>query len=117
MSYLDTRITRDEFIKTRGVPSTQANAGVDQNLVEGVAGWTLGNTINLDGSGSSDPDGDTITFSWSFTSVPNTSTVTLSGETTTTPSFVPDLVGTYDIQLTVSDGRKTSTDSVTITVS
>jgi len=99
-----------------------ANAGNDQNLVEGVAGWALGNTVNLDGSGSSDPDGDSITFSWSFTSVPDTSTVTLSGETTATPSFVPDLVGTYVIQLTVTDVPssgtiKSSTDSVTITVS
>lgn len=94
-----------------------ANAGSDQSHEDGVAGFTLGVTaVNLDGSTSTDPDGDPITFSWVFTSVPNTSTVTLSGETTATPSFVPDLVGTYDIQLTVSDGRKSSTDSVTITV-
>jgi len=72
----------------------------------------------LDSSGSSDPDGDPITYSWSFTSVPNTSTVTLSGETTVTPSFVPDLLGTYVVQLTVTDdkGKISDADSVTITV-
>ena len=72
----------------------------------------------MDSSGSSDPDGDSITFLWSFTSVPNTSTVTLSGETTATPSFVPDLVGNYDIQLIVNDDRRlvSNVDSVTITV-
>ena len=34
MSYLDTRINRDEFIKTRGVPSTQANARTSLNLFD-----------------------------------------------------------------------------------
>ena len=34
MSYLDTRITRDEFIKTRGVTSTQANARTSLNLFD-----------------------------------------------------------------------------------
>ncbi len=32
MSYLDTRTTRDEFIKTRSVKSTQANATTALNL-------------------------------------------------------------------------------------
>jgi len=73
--------------------------------------------VKLDGSGSSDPDGDTFEYLWAFTSVPLTSTATLSGETTATPSFVPDLLGTYDIQLTVTDSKgASSTDSVTITV-
>jgi len=34
MSYLDTKITRDEFIKTRGVTSTQANARTSLNLFD-----------------------------------------------------------------------------------
>jgi len=34
MSYLDTRITRDEFIKTRGAKSTQANATTALNLFD-----------------------------------------------------------------------------------
>jgi integrase len=34
MSYLDTRITRDEFIKTRGAISTQANATTALNLFD-----------------------------------------------------------------------------------
>jgi hypothetical protein len=34
MSYLDSRITRDEFIKTRGAISTQANATTALNLFD-----------------------------------------------------------------------------------
>jgi len=81
-----------------------------------MAGFTLGvSVVTLDGSGSFDVD-DPITFSWVFTSRPNTSTATLTDSTTSSPTFTPDLVGDYVVQLTVSDGRKTSSDSVTITV-
>lgn len=86
------------------------NAGVDQ----AVQTFTL---VTLDGSGSSDPDDDPITYLWEFTSRPLTSMITLSDKTTDTPSFTPDLVGTYVIELTVADNRgRAGTDTVTVTV-
>jgi len=98
-----------------------ADAGSDQSHEDGagVPLFTLGvSSVTLDGSGSSDRNNDISTYSWSFTTVPNTSSATLSDETTTSPSFIPDLVGTYVIVLTVTDERgKSSADSVTITVS
>jgi len=83
-----------------------ANAGIDQAVVDPV-------NVLLDGSGSSDPDGDAITFLWTQISGPVTP---INSGSTTTPDFDTAGAGTYVIQLLVSDGNKSSTDTVTITV-
>lgn len=85
-----------------------ADAGPDQSV-------NTGSTVLLDGTGSYDPDGDPITYSWVFVSKPVDSAATLSGADTATPSFVADLDGTYEVELTVSDGELSSTDSVVVT--
>ena len=86
-----------------------ADAGPDQSP-------SAGDAVNLDGSGSSDPDGQTITYHWAFASVPAGSTATLMGAETANPTFVADVVGVYVVDLTVTDSLGTSgTDSVTIT--
>lgn len=85
-----------------------ANAGLDQSAY-------VGNTVTLDGSGSSDPDGDLISYSWAFTSVPSGSAATLSDATVVNPTFTVDEAGTYVISLTVNDGTVNSVvDTVTI---
>ncbi len=87
-----------------------ANAGAAQTV-------SVGSTVTLDGSGSSDPDGLPLTYQWRFTAIPNGSTSTLAGATTSAPTFVADLQGTYTIELVVSDGLLTSSAStVNITV-
>jgi RHS repeat-associated protein len=68
----------------------------------------IGNPVQLDGSGSSDPSHLPLTYLWSSVSVPSGSTATLTGATTSKPTFVPDLVGTYSIQLTVNNGFENS---------
>jgi hypothetical protein len=73
-----------------------ANAGADQLVV-------VFQTVQLDGSGSSDPDNDSIGFSWSIASAPAGSTAVLNGRNTATPNFQPDQPGTYTIALSVSD--------------
>jgi len=85
-----------------------ADAGPDQSV-------KTSSTVQLDGTGSYDPDGDPITYSWAFVSKPTDSTASLSGADTATPSFVSDVDGTYEVQLTVSDGELSSTDSVVVT--
>ncbi len=88
-----------------------ADAGPDANVFVGAL-------VDLDGTGSFDPDGDLITFAWTATSVPPTSAVTneaLAGRATPTPGFEPDVAGDYTFELVVSDGRALSPpDAVTI---
>jgi len=89
--------------------SPVANAGPDQTV-------QTGDTVQLDGSGSSDPDGDPLNYSWTFASKPTGSTAALSGQDTINPTFVADVAGDYILELTVNDGRGGSDiDQVTIT--
>ena len=89
-------------------PVSQAGPGQTQ---------PVGTTVQLDGTGSTDPDGNPLTFTWTFLSTPANSTATLSGANTSTPSFSIDKAGTYTVQLTVSDGSLSSTDTVVISTS
>ncbi len=85
-----------------------ADAGPDQSVF-------VGDTVQLDGSGSSDVDGDPLTFSWSLTSVPAGSAAALSDPTAVMPTFVADVAGSYVAQLIVDDGSVQSLpDTVSI---
>ena len=88
-----------------------ANAGTPQNV-------TVGSTVQLNGSGSSDADGDELDFFWSLTVRPPGSGATLSSGSIVNPTFVADLTGDYVAQLIVNDGFVDSTPStVMITAS
>lgn len=84
-----------------------ANAGPNQSV-------NIGNTVTLDGSGSSDPDGNPLTYSWSFISVPNGSMAALSNATSVNPSFTVDKAGTYEVSLIVNDGTVDSAPSTVL---
>ena len=86
--------------------------------ITGATGTLLVDTAYtaLSGSTSSDPDGDALSYAWSFTSSPSGSGTTLSGAGTVTPSFTPDLAGSYTVQLIVTDNNSTASTPVTATL-
>ena len=83
-----------------------ASAGADHPGITGVA-------TPLDGSASTDPDGNPLTYLWAQASG---APAPLTGETNAKASFVPPAAGTYEFDLTVSDGSLSSTDRVAIAV-
>src|SRR5581483_4968077 len=86
-----------------------ANAGPDQTSA-------VGNTVVLDGSASTDPDGDLLTYRWRIDSRPSGSHARLTNPTSVRATFVVDQPGTYMVRLIVDDGQTRATDSVVIAV-
>jgi len=83
-----------------------ADAGADQSA-------RVGETVTLDGSHSSDPDGDALTYDWTLPTVPTGSVATLADPATAHPRLTLDKAGNYIARLTVNDGQ---TDSAPDTV-
>ncbi|KAF1047390.1 PKD domain-containing protein [Xylophilus sp.] len=83
-----------------------------------------GETIVLDGSGSSDPDGDQLHYRWSIPTYianignpkPQASNATIGSATSAKATFVPDAAGTYYFDVTVYDGSVAATQRVTVKV-
>jgi K319L-like, PKD domain len=66
---------------------------------------SVGQTADLDGSESHDPDGDSLTYQWTQTSGGD---VTLDDETAAVASFTATDEGTLTFELVVSDGGQDS---------
>ncbi|MBN8429459.1 right-handed parallel beta-helix repeat-containing protein [Microbulbifer salipaludis] len=97
---------------TSGSPANRApiaDAGPNQST-------NPGQPVSLSGARSSDPDGDPLTYSWSIASSPDNASPALSSETAEQTNFSASEIGTYEIQLSVSDGAASSTDIVTVNV-
>ena len=85
-----------------------ADAGLDRTA-------ETNQTVELDGTGSYDPDGESLTYEWTQIDGP---AVSLNETDTATPTVdLPgDVAGsTLTFQLTVSDGSQTDTDTVSVT--
>ena len=78
---------------------------------------TLNTSVTLDGSNSSDPDGDALSYQWTLSSNPVGAQISISGADQAQASFVPDVAGTYNFRLKVTDPFDASdTDNVSVTV-
>jgi RHS repeat-associated protein len=87
-----------------------ANAGPPQTVY-------VGSSIQLDGSGSSDPAGLQLSYSWSMLSEPSGSAALLSSSASSKPTFTADKVGTYKFQLVVNNGYLNSAPSTVVVTS
>jgi hypothetical protein len=87
-----------------------SQAGLDQPV-------QIGQTVELDGSGSTDADGDALTYQWSLVSQPLDSAAVLLNSDTVMPTLTIDAHGVYESQLIVNDGFDDSEpDHVLLTV-
>jgi hypothetical protein len=57
----------------------------------------------LDGRSSADPEGDPLSFAWTVVAQPPGSTAALETPSAGVTRFVPDVLGNYIVQLTVTD--------------
>lgn len=85
-----------------------ANAGTDRTV-------DVGTPVTLSGAASTDPENTPLAYRWTLTT-PLGSAVVLSNPALVSPSFTPDIPGTYTATLVVNDGTQDSPpDSVTVT--
>ena len=78
-----------------------ADAGADRSV-------QIGRAVTLDASGSSDADGDALTHVWRIAAKPPGSSAELSDSNAASPTLTPDVEGSYEVELVVSDGIQSS---------
>jgi RHS repeat-associated protein len=102
--YLITLVVNDGTVDSAPdtvVVSTRNSAPVADAGPDAAA--LVGETVTLDGSGSSDVDGDPLTFAWSLVG-PAGSSAALDDPAAVSPRFTVDLPGDYTATLVVNDG-------------
>lgn len=99
-------------VKPNSAPSVTANTSPAQIANETTA-YPINSTVPLLAVGS-DVDGDGLTYSWTIQSKPANSTATLGSPTNSSSGLSPDKPGAYALQVTVSDGKLTSSAQLTI---
>lgn len=107
----DQQTISEEFKQTLTVkPDNVAPVAHAGNMQE----VSVGTTVILDGTASSDADGDTLSHRWNLYP-PTGSSAKLDNATKARPQFTADVAGNYTATLTVSDGKLDSTPaSVTV---
>lgn len=78
-----------------------ANAGGNQQV-------NVGELLELDGSASSDPESASLSYHWELMTKPEDSLAELLNSGSAIASFVPDIVGNYQVTLVVNDGAQDS---------
>lgn len=81
-------------------PTADAGEDVQQDIP--AAG------VELDGAGSSDPDGETLSYQWTITSQPAGGDGSLQNSTSVNPVFLTTVPGDFEIELAVTDPRGAS---------
>lgn len=92
---------RDEVIISFRNLAPTADAGPNQAVL-------VGDTVELDGRASSDANGDALRYAWTIDSKPIGSLANIAAPNSELTNFVPDIAGTYNVQLVVNDLLLTS---------
>ena len=109
-----------ELLVSDGKQSSTDRIRVSSNSLspKAVAGAnqlsSLGQSITLNGSGSSDADSTNLNYTWSFVRKPIGSEAEITNSTSQMASFTIDKPGDYEISLMVSDGSLASTDNLIV---
>ncbi len=109
------------FISFVALLSATACRGVEENQppvadASGPETVAVGTWVQLDGSGSSDPEGTPLNRRWTFVRLPVGSAATLNDTAVENPSFLADEPGEYVVRLVVDDGYlRSQPDAVTVT--
>jgi hypothetical protein len=74
--------------------------------------FPVGQTVDLDGSKSSDPNNDPLTYTWSLLSCPAGSSASIADSSAQVTSMTLDVKGDYQVQLVVNDGEENSPPTV-----
>ena len=112
-----------EVDSTMSLVSVTAYAGnVAPNAEAGANQYALlGSHVTANGSASKDPDNNpsALTYQWALLQVPVGSVLdnsNIAGRNLVQAQITPDVVGTYVLELTVSDGELFDSDTIEITV-
>ncbi len=100
---------------TQAPPPPPPNQPPTANCGTVPAEVLVGQTVTLDGSGSSDPEGRALTYQWAFVTKPTDSQAVIADPTAAVTSFKVDKEGTYSVKLTVKDPEGASA-SCTVSV-
>jgi hypothetical protein len=76
----------------------------------------LGGAVTASAALSYDEEGDSLSYSWALDARPAGSSATIGSTNTSTLNFTPDVVGTYAVSVTVSDGKRSSIAYVNVRV-
>lgn len=94
-------------------PNSAPSASAGSDITTSLAG----EGIQLDGSGSTDPDGDALSYGWTITAQPSGAGASLTDANTARPRLMTLAPGDYAIELTVNDGKGgSSRDTVNLTL-
>ena len=112
-SYLDNRDTRNETSlnsEGAGVGNYRPVAKAGEDILFSA----VGKSLNLSARNSYDEDGDELSYAWSLVKKPSGSSVLIEGSDKPEALLSPDVLGDYEIELEVSDGKQTSKAQVIV---
>jgi PKD repeat protein len=97
---------------TMTVEATDLAPVVVADVVAGTCAVTGLTRVELDATGSLDPEGAALRYSWAFVTVPPGSMVSFNNPSVANPTFVPDTDGTYQMRVFVSDGTNMAASDI-----